>query len=273
MQYITIISVVSRIISLVLIFLFVKEEKDIYLYCLFYAMTNLLVGISGFIIAKKILHIRLIKIKFEDIIKELKEAIYIFLSLLGSKVVISFGITLLGLLDTEYHVGIYSAIYKIPSIVVVMFSPISQALYPFNSKNFLISKENGLKNIIKIAIPIMSFFILMSMVIIFFSKSIIQIVFGQEYSYYYIILQILMIWIIFSILNNFLGIQILTASNNSEKYGKSFLISTIISIIVNILFVKSFSMYGAAIAVLITEISLSIMLSFQVIKIKKSKEI
>lgn len=272
MQYITFISIISRIISIILIFMLVKDEKDVYLYCLFYALTNLLVGISGFLIVIKKLKICFVKVKYAQIINELKEAGYIFMSILGAKVVSSFGITILGIFDTEHNVGIYSAIYKISNVIVMMFSPISQALYPYNSKKFMHSMEDGFTAALKIAVPVVLFFGFISAGIAIFSGPIVKMVFGYEYLQYHVTLKILMIWIVFSVINNFLGIQILTASNNSRQYGKSFSASVVISVVVNIVLVRYLSIYGAAIAVFISESSLTGMLIVQIVKLFNRRE-
>ena len=269
MQFITLISIASRIISVVFIFMFVKEVQDVYLYCLFYALTNFLIGFFGFIIALKVFKVKLVVVRFRDIIDELKNAFYTFLTSLSGRVMVSFGITVLSLTYGQSQVGIYSAINKIPNVIIFMFSPISQAIYPYISKKFHVSFVNGLRYVGRIAIPIMILFIIVSIIMAFFSKSIVMFAFGSEYVKYHQLLSIFMIWVNFSILNNFLGIQTLLASNNSKYYGISFFVTAIVSVIINLLLINRTGIYGAAISLLIAEAFLSLLLVLQVVKILK----
>lgn len=274
MEYITGISVFSRLISLILIFTLVKVESDVYLYCFLYALTNFLIGVGGFIIAKKTFQLKLIKVTYSQIVNELKEASYMFMSILGAKIVSSFGITILGIMDTASNIGIYSAICKIPNVIVMMFSPISQALYPYISKKFMLSMKAGINTVLKIAIPVVSIFIFISIGMAIFSNQIVKMLFGNEYSEHHVILKILMIWIVFSVINNFLGIQTLTASNNGKQYGKGFLISVIIAVISNVILVKFIGIYGAAVALLLSEAGLTMILAISIFTVfKKCTEI
>ena len=72
----------------------------------------------------------------KDAVSEIKDGWYLFISQAMSKIFSGIGTTVLGFAATSSVVGIYSAIYKIPYIMVLFFSPISQALYPHISVKF-----------------------------------------------------------------------------------------------------------------------------------------
>lgn len=267
MKYITAIGVVSRLVSVVLIFSFVRDENDVYLYCLLYALTNFLVGVSGlfFVVCK--LNVRFIKVSRESVITELKEAVHTFISILGSKILGAFGITVLGLVASKSDVGIYSAVYKIPNVVIMLFSPISQVVYPYISKKYMDGIKCGEKIVVKIAIPIMLLFSILSVGVWGMSETVVGIIFGEEYIEGHIALKILMIWVLFSILNNFLGIQTLVASNHSKEYGNAFMITVVIAFVANIVLVQKYNGCGVAIALLLSELSLTLLLLYKIFRI------
>ena len=62
------------------------------------------------------------------------------------------GVTVLGTVAVSSIVGIYSAIYKFPYIMILFFSPVSQALYPHISVKFSESFQKGCKTVKQAAI-------------------------------------------------------------------------------------------------------------------------
>lgn len=271
--YITLINIISRIISLCFIFVYVHTENDLLIYCLFYSITPLLTGITGMIFAIKLLMPISWKLHFCNIITEIKTGWYTFTTSLSSKIFSAMGITILGIVSTKEQVGIYSAIHKIPSILLLIWIPISQVLYPISSKKMKNNPKDGLCFIKTISKYIGLFFIVISIIISIFSKPVIALAFGYEYAEYYYILFPLILWLNIGIWNNFLGIQTLLAGGFDRTYSKCFQISVVITIVLNIILINSFDIIGAAITPLLSEIILFILLLLAVRKIKTEQNI
>lgn len=196
----------------------------------------------------------------------LKEAWPLFISQAMSKVLSGFGVTVLGMTATSSVVGIYSAIYKIPYTMALFFNPISQAIYPDISFAFSKSKEAGIKRVKKIVMLILPLFVGVSALIMLFNYPIVSILFGSEYSSSSMILIPLGMWFVLSVINNFLGVQILVASGHQKEYSNSFLISAFVSIILYLILGKLFGMFGIAFATFIAEFLLTALL---LLKVKK----
>lgn len=260
MRFITIINLIGRMISVVLTFVFVKSSKDIYLYCFFYALTTIISSIISLIVVYKKYNLKFKFSKFEDIKNEISEGKYLFISAAMMKIFSGFGITVLGFVESSAKVGIYSAIYKIPYILTLFFSAISQSIYPYVSVEFNKSYNNGIKTVKKLFFPIFFMFFIMSIIIIFLKDFIIDILFGREYLLYSDIVVPLIIQFLFAIVNNFVGVQILLASNKQKIYTKSFTISCICIVICNVILGKMFGLFGIAYAALIGEMILCITL-------------
>ena len=106
-------------------------------------------------------------------------------------------------------------------------------------------------------------------ILILFRNNIIYILYGNEYVKNSYLLIPLALWLFFSILNNLLGIQILVASGNQKKYSKAFNLSILIILVSNLVLIYFFGNIGAAFATLFGELSLSIMLIFQIKYLRK----
>lgn len=269
MKYISIINIVSRIVSVVSIFVFVKDRNDLLLYCFFYSISPVLSGFLSFFIAKVKFGMIIVLVSKQRIFLELKKGWYVFTTSLSSKVFGAIGITFLGMMADNSIVGVYSAIQKIPVLMMFMWTPISQIIFPIVSKRMELSFIVGERFVRDLRRKILPFFILMSIVVGLFSKNIVFIAFGPNYSSYYYWILPLLFWIILSINNNFLGIQILLASGHDKEYGISFQFGVVVTIISNLLLVKFYGGNGASVAPAISEFILSLMLVFQINKIKR----
>ena len=270
MKFITIINVISRAISVALIFIMVNQKQDIYLYCLLYSITLLLSSCISIVIAKKKYNLKFKFSKLKEIKREISDAKYLFASSAMTKVFSGFGTTILGIFSTNSITGIFSAIYKIPYVLTMFFSPISQALYPYNSAKFKKSYNDGIQSVKKVCVPIIILFAIPSIIIILFRNIIVNILFGIEYTSYSIIVVPLVIQFIFAMINNFLGIQILVANGKTKNYSQAFTIGCSAIVILNVVLGKVFGIYGVSIAAALGEFILTLALLLKMKGMKKN---
>ena len=268
MQYITIINVISRTISVLLIFSIVKRSNQLYLYCTLYSVTSLLIGIISIFLVNIKLGIKFIKIKFQNIIEELKDGWYTFTTSAISKVFTGIGITVLGFSNDKSIVGAYSAIQKIPLVMTMMYSPVGQAIFPYMSRKYSVSFENGITILKKIARLLISFVLFFSFCIILFTKKLVTILYGNEYTSYYLLLVPLVCWLLLSITNNLLGIQVLVASGHLKEYSIAFEISAVSIVLSNIILGILWGAYGVAVATMISEFIMTITCILQIKRIR-----
>lgn len=269
MKYISIINIISRIVSVLLIFLLVKTHDDLILYCFLYSIAPLVNGIIGICLVKKKYKIHLIKVSFVDIWIEMKAGWYVFTTQLSSKVFGAIGITFLGTFADSSTVGIYSAIQKIPNIMMLAWMPISQVLYPISSQKMQTSLEEGKLFVYKIRRLIIPIFLAGIIMVGLYSRSIVNIVFGEEYvaSYYWIFP--LLAWMIVGIDNNFKGIQILLGSGHDKEYSRCFQLGVGCTVLFNFVLIYLYGGLGAAIAPLLSEGVLGVALKHEIKKLEK----
>ncbi|CVH78745.1 Putative O-antigen transporter [Clostridiales bacterium CHKCI006] len=269
LKYLSIINIIARSVSVILIFVLIKTSNDLIMYCFLYSISPLLSGILGVILAHKKYQVKLIKVNVDDIIEELKNGWYVFTTQLSSKVFGSIGITFLGIFSSSSIVGIFSAIQKIPNLLMLAWSPISQILYPISSKKIQNSYSEGKRFILKVKNILVLIFSFVAIFIAIFSKPIIHIAFGSQYSVYYYWIFPLLLWLIIAILNNFYGIQILLGSGYDREYSKCFQIGVVCTLLFNFTFIFFWGGLGAAIAPLASELILTVLLKKEIKKIEK----
>lgn len=263
MKYISIVNVIGRTVSTILIFVFVKSQNDLFLYCLLYSISPFLSGFIGLVLAQKKYKLHFIKVHFSYIINELKEGFFIFTTQLSSKVFGAIGVTFLGIYATSSEVGIFSAIQKIPNILILLWTPITQVFYPISSQHFKSSFDEGIRFVKKAEKIFLPIFIVIALSVGVLGKFVISLLYGTEYTLYYYWLFPLLTWMVVAIANNFLGIQTLLGSGHDKEYGEAFQISICITISLNWLLTKFLGGLGAAFAPLLSEMALYLLLRWK----------
>lgn len=269
MKYITIGSVISKTISVSMIFLLINSSEQVYLYCCLYSLTLLLMGVISIFIVRFKFNIKFKKIRVRDILDELKDGWYLFTTSAMTKIFSGIGITVLTFTSSDRNVGIYSAVQKIPLIITMIYAPIGQVIYPYVSKHYANSFQKGVNIVKKVAKFIIPSIGIISIGMILFSESIINILYGPEYSTYSLLLIPLIFWMILSILNNLLGVQILVASGHLKEYSISFRIGVIAILLFNLSLGPLGGMYGVSIAAMLAELTLTVAILFQLRRISE----
>ena len=112
-------------------------------------------------------------------------------------------------------------------------------------------------------------FFAITVVIALDAKTIIGLLYGENYAGRFFLVYPLLLWLLLGINNNFWGIQILLASGHSKEYSKCFQISIVVLVAVNIIFINIWGDFGAAFAPALSELFLGILLYIEIGKIKE----
>ncbi|MCJ0971250.1 oligosaccharide flippase family protein [Mammaliicoccus sciuri] len=169
----------------------------------------------------------------------------------------------------EYYLGIFSAIAYILVLANLFANSMSQVFMPRLSQYFHQNKRkefNKLANIllmIGFAIGLTTF-----LMVLLFGKAILNIGFGEIYGEYYLVLVILSIGLLFLLSGVFAG-TIITSTGNYKIHYKITTISLVVTIILSILTINKFSIYGTAVTIMFSQISSFICYIYFYIKLKK----
>ena len=156
-------------------------------------------------------------------------------------------------------VGYYSIAEKIVTAVNGLFTPISQALYPFISRN--VDRKDKETNIIfirkltKLAAVLGAIF---SLGLFIFADLIISILFGPAYASSTTILRILSIIPFMVSLSNIFGIQTMLTFNYKKEFTKIVFTGGILDIVLGITLILLFQAQGIATSFAITETFITI---------------
>lgn len=260
MRFVSISNIIGRTISVLLIFALVKSNNDLFVYCILYSITPIVVSLLSNVIAWRKFNIRYVRVTIPEVLSELKSGWFVFTTQLSSKVFGAIGLTFLGFFASSYETGIYAAIQKIPTVMLLAWSPISQVLYPISSQRIVSSYGDGKAFVRRTRKWVFPPFLFAALLIAILAKPVIAIAFGDEYANFFYWIYPLLAWVVVSINNNFLGIQTLLASGHDKEYSRCFNISVVFTVLSNLVLIYLFHGDGACLAPLLSELVLWVLL-------------
>ena len=129
-KFITVRAIFFRIFAAVCLFMFVHSPNDLLLYCC--CMVSLAVGnnIINFVHLRKFIDIRTIAWRKLKIVRHLKPTLQVFLPNLITSIYGNLNIVMIGFMQDDAAVGIYSAGNKLVLIVLMVITSLSVVLLP-----------------------------------------------------------------------------------------------------------------------------------------------
>ncbi len=205
MGYMTLTTTLSKILSFIPMFIFVRDENDISLVAILYSLGYIFSSIISMSMLKLKFHVNFVKTSFKNIVRSLKNSAPFFMSRVAASW-FSLGNTLiLGATCGSQMAGFYDVAQKLLEAFNGLIAPVTQALYPYmiKTRNVLVFKK-----ILQIGavIGIMAFAVCM-----LFSDLILSILFGEVGSFTLNTFKIICICTLFTIPNYLLGYPFLAA--------------------------------------------------------------
>ncbi|MDA3784291.1 flippase [Lactobacillus delbrueckii] len=257
--YITVRSILFKVLSIALLFVFVRETNDFLPYAGVTVFASVGSNILNYIHTKSIVKIRIIN-NFSQLKAHLKPVFTIFFSTLAINIYVTSDTTLLGFIKGNYAVGIYGVASKIygtmaPLLASILIVTIPRLAMLFGKKNFK-EYKNVLGSVIKVMVTIL---IPSSIGIIMLAPEIIMIISGKKYLASVTPLRFLAIALIFSLLNTIVSECVMIPAHEEKKLLKANLIAASVNLILNLVLMPFFSFNAAAVTTVISELtSLSI---------------
>lgn len=267
--YITIRFIVTRVLALVLLFLFVKKETDFYIYGAILVLMSS--GSNIFNIINLRNHIEFKNLGELSLKRHLKPILTIFSASLAASIYMQLSSIMLGSMVGVEYVAFYTVANKLVRLVLVLVTALGVVMIPRLSnclkEEDILRYRNyanvSLKYILIIAVP--------SMVGVFLlSKEVIYIMAGEKFYPSIITMQITSLIILFVGLAYFIGFQVLYPYNLEKYYTYSVITAAIANFIFNYFFIPKYAQNGAAIGTAIAElIGVLMMLYFAKDKLKE----
>ena len=137
-KYITIRSIAFQFVSLILLFLFVKDSNDLIVYSIITVIANSGANIVNIIARKKYLKIGLAFNK--NVKRHLIPILFLFANSVATTIYINSDMTIVGIISGDYYTGLYSVATKIYSVVKTLLGAIIVVSIPHLVS--LIGKKN-----------------------------------------------------------------------------------------------------------------------------------
>ena len=270
MQVITWITSVTKIVYSVLIIILIKDADDMLMYAFLYSFISIAIGVSGVLIAlSKKYNLQFVKISVSGVVDSYKEGWHMFVASLCGGLTTNLSTVVLGALKGEVAVAYFSAGYKIVQALSLVFSAITQALYPYSCTKFKESFNLGKQFVYKVMKPVLFMIGASCALLSILSPYIFRWIYDSIYWPYFPVAIIGSIWLFFSFYNNFLGLQMLVAGGYSNKYRRLFTIATFLTIACYYILIPFMDLYGSIVALLIGETVLTVMLNIKIRKISR----
>ena len=251
-SYITVRSIIFKIFSIILLFVFVKTPNDYVWYAGITVFSSVGSNILNFIHAHSFIKIRFVRPI--NIRKHLKPILIIFASTVAVTLYVSSDTTILGLLKNDYAVGIYSVAVKIYTLtngllgglLIVTVPRLAMLLGNERMKDYTILLSQVINTITILIFPIATGLIMLS-------KEVILIIAGEKYLNSIFSLQIIAMALGFSIFSSIFDQCVLIPAKRERFVLRNTLITGVANVLLNFIIIPLMSYDGAALTTVMSE--------------------
>lgn len=254
-------SLVIKIICLVLIFVFVKNDSQTWLYALFFTGSLLIGNIILWIPLHKYISLP----KSFHPFKHMKGMFWVFIPAIASQVYTVLDKSMIGwITNSDYANGCYEQSERLARAALTVVTSIGAVVLPrvanlFENKNLETAKNyiyKAYRIVWALGIPIMVGIILVSDLFI-------PIYLGDGFELSIILLQIFSALVIFVSMSYVTGISYLIPTNQHNVYTISTIIAALLNFVMNLFMINLYGAVGAAISSIVAEgVGLLIQLSY-----------
>ena len=251
--YITVRSVVFKIIGILSMFFLVKSESDFVVYGAITIFAGSASNILNFINSRKLINY---KWYGKYALKKHYKAIIVFFAMsCATTIYLNLDGIMLGFMTTDADVGYYDAAVKIKTILVSVVTSLGTVLLPRASyyvengefDEFKRITDKALNFVLILATPLMIYFII-------FAREGVLFLSGEKFVPSIFAMQIIMPTILFIGVTNIMGIQILVPLGLEKIVLYSEIAGAIIDLIINALLIPYMKSAGAALGTTIAEL-------------------
>ena len=263
-RLLTIRNAVVKILSVALIFVFVKCENDLWKYTLIMS-TGTLIGV---VIYWPILHkwIDFKKVEFSKVIQHFKPIIILFIPVIAVSLYRYMDKIMLGLLGTMTEIGYYENSEKIINMPLGFINALGIVMLPRMSN--LLSKELKRSEANRMINYSMLFVCFLSCGMAFgiggIAPNVVALLMGEDFSPCVILIRILATTMIFFSFANVIRTQYLIPRKKDKSYIISVFSGAIVNLAMNYLLIPKFQSIGAAIGTVMAEATVCFVQAFAV---------
>lgn len=264
-KFITIRTLVVRTVVLIAIFIFIKNQDDLFLYYIILNSGLLINTIINIIYLRKQVVFTLPK--SIHLKKHFRPILSLFATRFATSIYVVLLNALIGFLSTDKAVGFFSAAYKVYFVSLTSVIAYNTVIIPKMTKSYAQGDETAMLYYTNSAYNfIIDFAVPLSVFIIINATAVIQVIAGSEYNSSIADVQILAPLIFVIGLSNVFAMNILTPMNNDRFFLYSVTAGMFFSLFITIPLIIYYSDWGASVGLFFTEILICFILAYYVKK-------
>lgn len=252
-SYITIRSLIFKVVSIVLMFLWVKTRNDYVLYGLLSSYAIYAPGIVNHFCARR--HVTMKPLGNYQLKRHFKAVSIFFAMACATYISTHVDTVMLGFLSTDEHVGYYSTAVKFKIILVEAVTSLGAVLLPRASycvghglmEEFRVYCKKAI-NFVLLLTPAMALYFIL------FALQSILLMSGSGFLKSVLPMQIIMPTLIFMGLTNILGIQMLVPLGREKVVLRAVLTGAAVNVVLNAMLIPLLQETGAAIGTVVAEV-------------------
>lgn len=257
-------NILVKIISLFAIFVLVKTKNDVGIYILILSLSQLLGNVTLWPYLNRI--VRVPKIATLHIFKHLKPSLSLFIPQVAITIYLAVNKTMLWQLDNVTASGYYDYSDKLIKLVLAIVTSTGTVMLPHIANLYARKKMKQVKEYLYISFDFVLFIAIpMCFGIAALATSLAPWFFGSEFTMVNKLLMIEAPVIILIGLSNVIGQQYLLPTKQTRTYTVSVVLGAVTNIVINIPLILKYGVYGAMIATLLSELTVT---SYQLIKVR-----
>lgn len=257
-------NILVKIISLFVIFVLVKTKNDVGIYILILSLSQLLGNFTLWPYLNRI--VRVPKIATLHIFKHLKPSLSLFIPQVAITIYLAVNKTMLWQLDNVTAPGYYDYSDKLIKLVLAIVTSTGTVMLPHIANLYARKKMKQVKEYLYISFDFVLFIAIpMCFGIVALATSLAPWFFGSEFTMVNKLLMIEAPVIILIGLSNVIGQQYLLPTKQTRTYTVSVVLGAVTNIVINIPLILKYGVYGAMIATLLSELTVT---SYQLIKVR-----
>ena len=260
-EYITIRYVLFQIISLVLMFVFVKDKDDYLVYTGILTFSSVGSHILNLFHSRKFVDYT-IKVKL-SIQPHIKPIFILFSYAIIGNIYLSLDSAMLGWMESAYNVGLYAAANKMNRVVLTIITSLFVVILPRASYYVKNNEKEKLNDILNKSVNFIFMLSLpLALLVFILSKDIILLLSGSDFIPATLCSRILSLVIILIPLSTMTTSEVLIPMGHEKKMFICSFVGAIINAILNFVLIPLLKENGAAIASVISELCVAILTTY-----------
>ena len=243
---------VCKAVSLLLIVLFVHSQSDTVLY----AILSVLTGYGSNIVCFLLLH-RFVDLEFRIRINRVhfKPLLIFFMMSCAVYVYSSLDLTMIGFMKGDYETGLYSIAAKGRAVLTMTGGVVWNAILPVAADLWKDGKKMQFESLArKVIAGVCGVQFLVTLICFLFAQQIILIIGGNEYLGAVPSFRILLLSLVPVGASNILGGQVLISAGKEKRLLRAEILGAVFNFIANLILIPRFSIAGAAVTTVLSEI-------------------